>query len=209
MYTDKIRLTVCAVLTCAIGVCSVIGDLGLERGKSELTRAIFDNVTHATVGGLTWALIIVLSKKSLIQNLPSIFLCFLMASFIDVDHFLAAGSWDLNNATHLKRRPFLHCTTIPIVTSVLLIIAGKMFNYTKLNYISWMISASFLSHHIRDGTRRGLWFWPLGSTPPIPYHLYLTLAMLLPHILQWIMPMHLHYAERMYDNTSTIPLIQI
>lgn len=51
--------------------------------------------------------------------------------------------------------------------------------------------ASFMSHHVRDGNRRGLWFWPFGSTQPIPYYLYLSICMVLPYFIQWIMNMQL------------------
>lgn len=39
-----------------------------------------------------------------------------------------------------------------------------------------------LSHHIRDGTRRGLWIYPFGSSPSIPYYCYVLLTMCLPHL---------------------------
>ena len=84
------------VLTGAIGICSFIGDQGLKYGKTAATRAIFDNVTHAIVGGLTWAIILNLSKKPLTQNFSSIFYSFCLSSFVDVDHFIAACSWKLS-----------------------------------------------------------------------------------------------------------------
>jgi hypothetical protein len=36
---------------------------------------------------------------------------------------------------------------------------------------------------LRDGYRRGLWFWPFGSTPAIPYTIYLFLELILPFVL--------------------------
>lgn len=42
------------------------------------------------------------------------------------------------------------------------------------------VVVTLLSHQLRDGMRLGLWFWPLGSTPPIEYILYLLLELLLP-----------------------------
>ncbi|XP_053975899.1 uncharacterized protein LOC128874817 isoform X3 [Hylaeus volcanicus] len=89
------------ILTCGIGICSLIGDQGLNYGKTPWLRAIFDNVTHAIVGGLTWTLILHLSRKSLVQNFSSIFWCFFLSSFIDVDHFIAACSWKLNEVDEL------------------------------------------------------------------------------------------------------------
>nr|XP_033340130.1 transmembrane protein 267 [Megalopta genalis] len=192
MFIGKKEVFTRLILTGAIGICSSMGDQGLKYGKSAVSRAIFDNITHAIVGGLTWAVILNLFKKSLTQNLSNIFCCFFLSSVIDVDHFIAAWSWDLNDATHLKKRPFLHCTTVPIVIWTLLNLYSSMFNHPKSSYYAWMILASFLSHHIRDGTRRGLWFCPIGSTEPIPYYLYLCMSMMLPHVLQWLMIMPAH-----------------
>lgn len=96
MWRNESEFWFRAFLTCAIGVCSILGDYGLKYGKGEGKRAIFDNATHATVGGLTWTLIIALSRKSLVQHLNGIFSCFLLASFIDVDHFIAAHSWHIH-----------------------------------------------------------------------------------------------------------------
>lgn len=83
------------IITSLIGIASYVGDR-LLQDKSEVIRALSDNFTHATVGGLTWSLILILSKKSIFNNISSVVLCFLIASFVDVDHFLAAGSWKLH-----------------------------------------------------------------------------------------------------------------
>lgn len=83
-------------LTSLIGFVSFLGDKGLQRGKTEIVRAISDNLTHATVGGITWTLVVVSAKKSVVENFSRILACFLMSSLIDVDHFIAAGSWDIN-----------------------------------------------------------------------------------------------------------------
>ena len=46
--------------------------------------------------------------------------------------------------------------------------------------LPWMLTIAWGSYHIRDAQRRGLWFPPLGSTPAIPYLLYLLLEFMLP-----------------------------
>lgn len=43
-----------------------------------------------------------------------------------------------------------------------------------------MVTVSVITHHLRDGVRRGLWFWPMNSTPVLPYWIYLLVIMLLP-----------------------------
>lgn len=45
-----------------------------------------------------------------------------------------------------------------------------------------MIILAYTSHHLRDGNRRGLWFYPFGSSPPIDKSLYLFLLAVLPHL---------------------------
>ncbi|KAF3423124.1 hypothetical protein E2986_02295 [Frieseomelitta varia] len=201
MFLGKRELFLRVVLTGFIGICSFIGDQGLKYGKTAVARAIFDNVTHAIVGGLTWAVILNLSKKSLTQNFSSIFCSFCLSSFVDVDHFIAACSWKLSDATHLEKRPFFHCTTLPITAWLMMNFYASVFNHPKLSYYSWIILASFLSHHIRDGTRRGLWFCPIGSTQSIPYYLYLSMSMMLPHVLQWLMAPSVHEVKSPEDET--------
>lgn len=53
---------------------------------------------------------------------------------------------------------------------------------TKIKVWVTVIACAVLSHHIRDGNRRGLWIYPLGSTPSIPYYGYVLLTMILPHL---------------------------
>lgn len=96
MFFGKKELFVQLVLTGAIGLCSSIGDQGLRYGKTAASRAIFDNITHAIVGGITWAVILTLLKKSLAQNFLSIIWCIFLSSFIDIDHFIVAWSWKLS-----------------------------------------------------------------------------------------------------------------
>ena len=83
------------IFTSLIGIISYIGDKLLQQ-DSEVIRAFSDNLTHATVGGLTWLLVLILSKKSILQNISSVILCFFISSFLDLDHFLVARSWRLH-----------------------------------------------------------------------------------------------------------------
>ncbi|KAG5314750.1 TM267 protein, partial [Pseudoatta argentina] len=109
------------------------------------------------------------------------------------------------DATHLQKRPFLHCTTIPILLWTFFILFSNTFHSPLMEHISWMILAAFLSHHIRDGTRRGLWFCPFGSTRPIPYYLYVSLCMSLPYILHWLMSLRTFTPK----NNNNIILIDV
>ncbi|EFN79348.1 transmembrane protein 267 isoform X2 [Harpegnathos saltator] len=110
-----------------------------------------------------------------------------------------------DDATHLEKRPFLHCTTVPIVLWIFLILLSSVFHSLKLQQASWIVLAAFLSHHIRDGTRRGLWFCPFGSTRPLPYYLYVSLCMSLPYLLYWLSYQHT-FAESSSDNVTLIDI---
>ncbi|XP_051154179.1 transmembrane protein 267 [Leptopilina boulardi] len=186
MFSIQQKLILQLLFTSLIGITSYIGDRLLQQ-KSEILRAVSDNFTHATVSGLTWSLILIISKKSVLKNISKVFLCFFIASFVDVDHFLIAISWRLQDAMHLQKRGFLHCSTIPIMTWLFLLIYSKMLNQPNISDYGWIILSSFLSHHIRDANRRGLWFCPFGSTRPIPYYFYLSLSMAFPYFIEFCM----------------------
>ena len=98
----------------------------------------------------------------------------------------------------------MHCTTIPLVLWMTLNYISKIMNIPILLTYAWMIFGSFLSHHIRDGNRRGLWFWPFGSTPPIPYNLYLTACMALPYFIEWTMVWQMKERNRSLSNVNIV-----
>ena len=52
--------------------------------------------------------------------------------------------------------------------------------------LPWMLFVAWGSHHVRDAQRRGLWFPPFGSTPNIPYTMYLLTEFILPIIIKCI-----------------------
>lgn len=60
---------------------------------------------------------------------------------------------------------------------------------SNLYHFAWIIFAAFASHHTRDATRRGFWFYHLGSTPPIPYFLYVFMTMAIPYFVSYLMKM--------------------
>lgn len=71
-------------------------------------------------------------------------------------------------------RPYLHWTTLWLLLCGLL----SLFHHN----LAVLVLTSVLSHHLRDAARRGLSFYPLFSTPPIPSVLYLGLILTLPVI---------------------------
>ena len=51
--------------------------------------------------------------------------------------------------------------------------------HNHVKTVSCLVFVAIFSHHLRDANRRGLWFSPVGSTPPIPYLIYILSIILL------------------------------
>lgn len=83
------------------------------------------------------------------------------------------------DATHLNRRPFLHCSNIPFIVLIVFILCANLRTF-RLNIWLAMVLTALTSHHIRDATRRGFWIRPYGDTPPLPYVVYVALTVALP-----------------------------
>lgn len=105
----------------------------------------------------------------------------IVGSVLDIDHFIAAFSWRLHDARQLSRRPFGHAVPFIMITIyfVHIIFRNKR--------ITGIVAVSLIGHHLRDASKRGLWFWPLGSTPPLPkyviYFCFIVLPIAIRHLL--------------------------
>ncbi|CAH1402525.1 unnamed protein product [Nezara viridula] len=179
------------VITVLIVIIALCGDKLLTKVDNHFFKAIIDNTTHASIGLFSWA-IVVFSSNSIhnlkLSHFAEILSCGIIASFIDLDHFIAARSLTLQDALHLNRRPPFHSTSLLILVFFSFYISGKVLNINVLNQMSWIIFVAGGSHHLRDGVRRGLWFPPFGSTPPLHHVIYLGSLALLPHIVAFLMP---------------------
>lgn len=211
-------------LSLFLGLACVMGDnfVFFARG-TKLAEALADNATHGLVGALS-ALIIVLEfsdRLTLTEQKMLIGVGFLVASGIDVDHFIAARSMRLKvykiyfqiffkgscinvyllkqDATNLSSRPFLHCSNIPFVI-LLVFLCCITFKSFRLNLWIIVILTAFVTHHIRDATRRGLWIQPYGHTPPIPYAVYIVLTMATPLVAIWLMNAFREKFSVVFDN---------
>lgn len=83
-------------VTLLIGIISITGDKLVEYEENLILRAVSDNLTHGLVAGLSWTLIVILSKESVALNILNIVVCSVLSSLIDLDHFIEAHSWKLN-----------------------------------------------------------------------------------------------------------------
>lgn len=82
-----------------------------------------------------------------------------------------------------KKRPVLHCTTLPVVVLLTCLTVGCIIDSPRVLRFGWLAWVALFSHHIRDSSRRGLWLWPLGSSPPLPYYIYLCVTLALPYLV--------------------------
>ncbi|XP_023021150.1 transmembrane protein 267 [Leptinotarsa decemlineata] len=181
------NFTLSYYLTVLLAIVAVIGDYVVVHSNIHVYQAIFDNATHAVIGGLSWCIVYLKNKpENSLSAVLEIAACTVMSSFIDIDHFFAARSFQLKDAISLKNRPPLHCSTFPLSICVLMLLVSYILQSWNLERITLLILTAFLSHHTRDATRRGYWFFPYGSTPPIPYGLYIILTCCIPYLVLYL-----------------------
>jgi len=144
-------------------------------------KALADNIGHFLIAVFTWGAVIEYHLNRL--NILHMLLCGLMASLIDVDHFIAASSFKLKDAVHLPNRPFLHNSSlILLIVPFIIFPLYNRYNHRVLEWsqLSLVAFTALTTHHLRDGKRRGLWIWPFGSTPPLDFdYLYILLIALI------------------------------
>ncbi|KAG6974831.1 hypothetical protein JG688_00002871 [Phytophthora aleatoria] len=155
----------------------------------KLLRHFVDSAAHGSVAFCCWVLFLLQIEKcsesgdSILKILKKCFFNGITASLLDVDHFIAAGALNLAGATHLNGRPFGHAVTFIIAVAMLVSRWSRKCQARTRRYRVCFVVVAWFSHQLRDGMRRGLWFWPLGSTPPINYFLYLFMEEALPFVM--------------------------
>lgn len=181
MISHVILYEAALLLTC------LLGDFLPSRVSGiygNLWRALIDSLTHGSVAFFSWA---VLVQARNMRGFWESLICGLLGMVIDSDHFIAARSLSLQAALSLRSRPFLHSTTLTLALCVLLFLTGHTLNKGWIKLLSVMCFLAWTSHHVRDGSRRGLWFPPIGSTPAIPYSIYVTLTCLMPLVMMFVL----------------------
>lgn len=131
-------------------------------------RALIDNVIHFGVAQVAW---LIIAHPIIEHALVELTLVGLLASLIDLDHFVEAKSFRLVEACNLTRRPFLHDSFSLLVLNILLfVLANCVWNsHYHACRCALIFFTAWFTHHIRDAYRRGIWFGNLFRTPPIPY----------------------------------------
>lgn len=189
-----------AALTVAV---STAGDFVTNQSKLPWLRALADNATHGFVALLCW--VMVSGRPLRAVGFQESILCGLFGCVVDVDHFLAARSLKIEDATNLGRRPFLHCSSAVLASLSLVALMGKLYSQALVYKVTLIAFVAVASHHLRDSIRRGLWLWPFGSTSPLKlytYYMGLALTVLIAVAAVRLMP------QQQRDITR-VPLIQV
>ncbi|XP_033624605.1 transmembrane protein 267-like [Asterias rubens] len=156
--------------------------------SSTYGRAVVDNFSHGMVGAMSWAMVVLVIPPCSLRQLAEVILCGLLASLLDVDHFIAARSFELKEVLALPFRPPLHSTTLILLIAIFLLLGVRLASSSQyLQSLPYMFIVATFSHQLRDASRRGLWFWPLGSTPPLPYWIYIVSVVSLPISIRLVM----------------------
>ncbi|XP_062134470.1 transmembrane protein 267 [Drosophila sulfurigaster albostrigata] len=176
------------VLTTLVTITCLLGDNFVELTQHPLLKALADNATHAAIGALTGIAFAMqfYERTSQLMGWILIFSCFVVSSFIDLDHFVEARSLYLEDATNLSRRPFLHCSSI-ILAMLLLYICTACLNYFRSSLLLGALLCAFITHHTRDAVRRGYWLWPFYEhTDRLPQLAYIVVTVLTPYLLGYL-----------------------
>ncbi|XP_068627242.1 transmembrane protein 267 [Battus philenor] len=175
------------ILTVLICCTALIGDFVVFKSKysdSQVFRAISDSSTHAAIGLLSALLFFTyetgLSDQARLYN---VMFCTALSSLIDIDHFIAAKSFKLKDLVHLKQRGILHCTTLWILLTAISLFLSHLTKRLNIYTLTFMAVLAYMSHHVRDANRRGLWLYPFGHTPPLSKYFYIFLLLVLPRVV--------------------------
>jgi hypothetical protein len=141
--------------SCCHGVLSAVLWSSIEQ--KYFLKSSFSSRTF-----LDWAMWKNILFQDNLQSTRNIFFAIPLGMILDSDHFLAALSWRLYDARHLSSRPFGHSILFIVMFPILIYL------FTKNSNLSVYIFTCFFCHQLRDSQKRGLRFWPIGSTPPIP-----------------------------------------
>lgn len=146
---------------------------------TALARALCDSAGHGAIAAAGW--LAVALPRPLLPPLwrPGVAVALVAATAcaLDADHFAAAWSVTLADATSLPRRPPGHSLLFALAC-----VATAAY-VCRHRACAGMVAQAVLSHQLRDSIRRGLFLWPLPDTPPVPYLPYLLAQCVLPRLV--------------------------
>ena len=139
----------------------LVGDWVTRR--SIRNKELLDVLVHGLV-----ALIVVYSL-----GVPYVFIAFIIAVALDIDHFIVAKSFKISDAIKLKYRPYTHSITFAIFVGCV------VWGLTKNTILAFTVILAIASHVLRDAST-GVTFilWPFRLLY-IPYWSYIMLEIAL------------------------------
>jgi len=176
-YVDVLAIQLIYVsISSLIVFISLIGDQLLTIKRNAINAyiiALSDTLIHGFIGFFSWLLVYISKGHPVCEHivLMESFICGLTASAIDLDHVLAARSFDLNDISHLPNRPFLHNTSLTLLISVSILATGLIRHNWMVHTYGWIFLTASLTHHLRDALRHGFWLYPF-TTKPVPLWAY-------------------------------------
>jgi hypothetical protein len=177
--SSKALIWILVVAAAQLVLCQLADACG-RRASSKLAVILIDTITHGLHACLCWFELLILELHNRGASLPSplslylpfmsilkrssgeLMLAFFVGTALDVDHFIAAGSWSLAAATNLPRRPFGHNLLFVILLAtavgfaVICVRAVRTAQRTKA-----IVLTSCLSHLSRDALKKGFTYVPL------------------------------------------------
>lgn len=89
-------LSLKSYLTLLLVIIAITGDYIVLHSRLHIFQALFDNATHSIIGGLSWVIVCNICKRyNSYQTICEVAVCALVASIIDLDHFIVAKSFYL------------------------------------------------------------------------------------------------------------------
>ncbi|UXI22304.1 hypothetical protein NH340_JMT08247 [Sarcoptes scabiei] len=180
--------------------------------------AIIDNLIHSMHSFLSWQILIglklfdqrfstfLVTQQNRLRIIKDLLLTALMASMIDLDHFIEAKSFSILAVQKLRNRPFMHNILLMASLSfVLICLPAKLTNdndtndrsstkyhnkindrqshSTDLNRIGWLLLNASFTHLTRDSLRRGFCLRPIIETSRLPKSVYYVQFALFPKLI--------------------------
>ncbi|XP_023949938.1 transmembrane protein 267 [Bicyclus anynana] len=178
------------ILTLSICGAAYMGDYIVFNSKyssNQMFRAFADTSVHGVIGLLSALLFFSHGMNVTTQAwVCNTLICFLVSAFIDIDHVIVAKSFNLKDIANVNRRGMFHDTSFCTIMSSILLAFSHFTRKQNIYLLTYMIILAFTSHHIRDGNRRGIWFYPYAHTQPLGKCVYVFLICVLPSFLAFI-----------------------
>jgi hypothetical protein len=159
----------------SVAAAVAVDQLPLGLLRSRFAATVLDTLCHGVLSAIIWSAGVGLDARAV--------LVLLVSSGLDSDHFIEGAvrgmGFSFDAAMNLPSRPFGHSVLFVALASAVAWAVGRSQALPLPLRGSWLgplVLVALGTHQLRDATKRGLWFPPLGHTPVFPYWLYLALV---------------------------------